>query len=204
MQAVEGNGRVSIDRYIQGLGERMALTSDGDLAAVVMAEEIRVQDGRIAQALRDVQLTSAARDVISKRVAVLRQALAQLRTENKGKDEVTKPVPSLTRDDLTPLDISVNTVTSRIEVADDGALLDGVVPLPKGPDGKEGFEVSGSVLDAEIRRLEGLQQGLDTEREVRMIDLNNLMNKRSNMIQWLSNVSKKHSETQAGIINNLR
>lgn len=204
MQAVEGNGRVSIDRFIEELGQRMTLTSEGDLAAVVMAEEIKVQDGRIAQALRDVRLSSSVRDLISKRVAVLRQELARLRTETKGKDEVRKPVPALSREDLTPLNISVDAAAGTFAVAREGKLLEGVKALKLGPDGEERFEVSGSVLDAEIRRLEGEQQGLDTDREVRMIDLNNLMSKRANMIQWLSNVSKKRSETQAGIINNLR
>jgi len=199
MQAVQNHGKVSLDQYVGELSRRTAMASDGDLAALVMTEEIKTLDQRTEQSLRDVRLTGLARDVISKRLAALRQEQARLRTETKGKDE-ERQVSKLSSEELAPLQITVNYETGRLEQSSGGELLKGVTAGP----GADKHQVSASVLDSEIRRLEGQQQALDTEREVRMIDLNNMMSKRSNMIQWLSNLTKKRSDTQAGIINNLR
>lgn len=204
MQPVDNRGRVTVDQYIADLGTRAAMASEGDLAAVVMAEEVKLQDQRIGQSLQDMRLTSAVRDRISKRVSALRTEQARLRSETKGKDEERKPVQNLTREELTPLNLTINYGTGAVEQAPGGALMKGAEAKGVDDKGREQFEVSAGAIDAEIRRLESEQQSLDTDREVRMIDLNNLMTKRGNMIQWLSNVSKKRSETQAGIINNLR
>ncbi|MBK6847020.1 MAG: hypothetical protein IPG96_05530 [Proteobacteria bacterium] len=199
MQAVQNHGKVSLDQYVGELSRRTAMASDGDLAALVMTEEIKALDQRTEQSLRDVRLTGLARDVISKRLASLRQEQARLRTETKGKDDERR-VSKLPSEELAPLQITVNYETGRLEQSSGGELLEGVKDGP----GAGEHQVNASVLDSEIRRLEGQQQALDTEREVRMIDLNNMMSKRSNMIQWLSNLTKKRSDTQAGIINNLR
>lgn len=63
---------------------------------------------------------------------------------------------------------------------------------------------TGNQIEGEIKRLELVAQQLDSEREMMMLKLNSDIGKRSNYIQWLSNMAKKGDDAMSGIVSNLR
>ncbi len=59
-------------------------------------------------------------------------------------------------------------------------------------------------IDSEVKRLEGEAQKLDQNREIKMIMLNQQLNKKEQAVTQLTNIIKKSHDTRSAIINNLK
>ena len=64
-------------------------------------------------------------------------------------------------------------------------------------------KVSVDTIDKEIKRLEDQLHQIDANREVRLITLNDMLNKKSNMVTQVTNLLKASHETSKAILRNL-
>ncbi len=64
--------------------------------------------------------------------------------------------------------------------------------------------VTADEIYAQIKKLEGEVQKIDSDKEIAMIQLNSNINKKGQYVEWLSNMLKKSNDTNTGVIANLK
>lgn len=229
-----GATTVSLDQFISSAEATSYLSSDLDIGFLVATEQVKHQDSQIRRMLGEMRMSSAAREMIGKRIEELRSAFSAYKNADGTNDDMKKSVgiSKLELESLEQLDIEFDykdqtaTATSlgmleskQTRTGDTQTVIGRAEDLLQpsdirrkvDPSGLVSIErpimepgVTGNTLDKEIKRLESSAQQMDSQREIAMIQLNSLISKRENMVQWLSNMEKKTNDTQAGIIGNLR
>jgi hypothetical protein len=66
------------------------------------------------------------------------------------------------------------------------------------------FYITVNDVNAEIERLKNQATTLDSDRDIRMISVNSLLNKKEQAVTQLTNIIKKDNDTKSAIINNLK
>lgn len=199
---------VSLENFLQSSS---LMGSGADLATIIYAMQIQQIDNDVAAGLREIQLVSKAREKIDERMAQLRD----LKDRIGGDDKSIKVREGLNDD------INVDKTNYKVDVDNNE-----IIPQSEGTLGKDatfrfdtgqkdalGFkievdvpcrEITSKEVDAEISRLEGLSHQLDSDREIKMIMLNQKLNKKEQAVTQLTNIIKKTHDTKSAIINNLK
>jgi len=207
-QAPRSTGPSPIDRLIAALHEQASLGADGDLASLLFAEQIRDHNTRIRTMLGQIKMISNGRESLTNEITRLRQLETELRAmkEQGGHDDDHRfAYPDASDGAPEALDKFEGVIWRKVPVPDERS---GTITLERKENGARigGDAVGLTIADvsAEIKRLEGFAQQLDSDREVRMIQLNSLISKKGNLVQLLSNLDKKKHDTEGAVISNLR
>lgn len=196
--------RTSLEDFIAGLSGSYLMGMDGDLAFIVMCEQIKDADRRIRGMMSEIRSVGAVRDAISKHIDRLRELENKMKRLNNDKDvnaahcwrwengdhhnELMTEYQDLRyRPDFATAPDGggiVRTVTkTRIGTTEVGACLDDIAK--------------------ELKYWETKAQELDQNREIKLVELNSLISKRANWIQLLSNMQKNEHDTEAGVISKI-
>lgn len=198
-------GLLSLDEFIASLSGSYLMGLESDLAFFVMCEQIRDADRRIRSMMNEIRQIAAVRDAVSQHVDRLREFENKLRRASDDQDvdpehcfrwdpgEHHIPVMDDFQDLRYRPRFDVDVEASRIEQTTTDAQI-----------GSTAVGVSLYDVQREIKHWETQCQQLDSNREIKLIELNSSICKRANVIELLSNMEKKKHESQRAVISNLR
>ena len=174
-----------LTKTISGLG------TGADLAFVVYAMQIRDMDKRVALSLQQIQHSSKLRDAIANRIGELRDLQAEV--EKTGKDGklcfgAKSRAPQ----------------KEEINLTREGAIQVEYGETMGSPNTYGLWTVSANEIDLRIKNLTAKVQKLDSDRELKMIMLNQMLNKKGQAVSQLTNLLKKSNDNRSNIINNMR
>jgi prefoldin subunit 5 len=213
------NQSQSLDGYLKLLADGDGL---GDLAFVILAMQIRKHDKAINDKIKNIQHLSNMKEAMGKKLDKLRQ-LKQLMESNTGLNHDGDGEVSLAElsasagigsghpsaDELKQIcdryglldsEFDVDPVTGT--VTETGTKLFGS-NVDVGKEG-DGFRLKTKQIDEAISRLTDKMQRLTSDTEIETIKLNDLISKKGQAVQLLSNIQKKENDTQQGIIANFK
>lgn len=186
---------------------------DEDLLFYIFASRARDLNQQVTQKIGQLEQSRQIRSAINQKLGLLRKVEDQLTksTTTKGDNEgETNPV-------MLPSQIGPQiggVYTSNPELLVEHTSVKGATFRY---DSKTGVEqVGGTDLlngDKEftlesvrygIKHLESELESMDSDRQIELIKVNQLLNKKSEATQMLSNMLKKRHDTQSALINNLR
>jgi hypothetical protein len=179
------------------------LGSGMDLAFIVFALQIQQMDRQVADAIVQIRVAGELREAISDRIGELRRARAAIEERGGAEQRVHLASAEIDGISLEKIDFFVTEGGAEVSAREGGELgtwkkrLEGFEPTRK-------LEISVADLDAEIKRLEGEAQQLDSDREIKMIMLNQQLNKKEQAVTQLSSIIKKSHDTRSAVIGNLR
>lgn len=186
--------------------------SSADLAFVVYAMQIQQLDSFIRSSLEEVRQIGKLREAINRRLAELRDWKAFIDEHGSGDGDAKK---------VTLLDHCDDPDKPQIAQVDFSIAEDGSVKATQGSalgvhstrfilddDGQihqhSYHEVSMADVDREISRLQGIAEGWDGDREIKMIMMNHQLNKKEQAVTLLSNFIKTAHDVESAIINSMR
>lgn len=161
------------------------LPSIDDVAFAVMALRLQSLDLEIAGRITTQQALIDLRKMVGNRLNELRQELAASGAEEAG-DQVR-----IAQNDK--FDYAV-----RDGKAVQSDSLDNI-PTTAG----DYHLATKRNVEAEIERLEGIQEGFNSDSEIAMMELNRCVNQRQAAVQMTTNILSADHQTRMGIINNI-
>lgn len=224
--AARGGAVTTIDQLLQ---QTSALGTGADLAFLIYAEQIRDMDAQVADALKQVQQRSKLRKALNKQAAALRRIKdaivdhdekdKQIHANNLEKyyckqkniswDSVKHDSAKLKSDPAYAKRrlkfLSEMRQHFGLEYRELGLDANGKI-VETGPEQSvvgKGGEITMQAVETRLEAIKDKCQSLDSDREIRMILLNQLLSRKSNAVSQLSSMIKKSHETQAGIINKM-
>jgi hypothetical protein len=168
------------------------LGSGADPALVIYAMLIRQKDEEVAAALDDVRQIHKVRDAINAELTRLKELRAEIIRDGNG-DGDKKSVTKMAYNDVTPQYSSSDFVPGPDGVEKkDGAPLGG---KDSRDDGHVSYTITLADVDKEINRLQNMGQSWDSDREIKMIGLNQSLNKKEQFVGVVTNILKSQHET---------
>jgi hypothetical protein len=172
----------------------------GDLALEVALLQIETLDGSIRERLDAMKQLNDVRRAYRERIAELNQFL-----HNGDPSAETVGVPMCREGSFDYRYDRTAGETGRggvVEIGNDH-------PAPEGDPATGAYQLVAvatrrSVVEAEIDRLQARLDGLSSDGEIGMIQLNQTLSRRNQVIQLTSNVLASVHQSAMGIINNLR
>lgn len=208
---------IAVDDYLSQLS---AVGGDYDLAFVILTNEMKQRDQDISKLIKSIEINNGLRDKISKRLDQLRDLKTVLNGKpgkDKGDDaemslqELNKHVSSVdafpdkkqqeaicAKYGLQEWEFKVDPTTGKVSETSKGY----IGASGKAPDAS--YRINSDMVEQQIQKLNGQLQRIDSSREIDMIKLNSLINKKSQAAQLLSNIMKKDSDTKSAVISNYR
>jgi hypothetical protein len=206
----------------------MNMGGGADLALTIYAMQIKKADQSVNDALKQIQQRSKLRDAISKQMAKHRNLLAKMQEVNdKLGDDKGHSREHLMNDHAKKLGVDITWDSDKYDndpkyrqtwdaVARDFQNEYGIFPEKFRLD--ENGQVQGTrqkdmlwkdkITDKEVETLINNDKDkvaeIDSDREIRMILLNQMLNQKGNMVNQLTNIIKKTHDTQQSVITNLR
>jgi hypothetical protein len=201
-------------------GSKLAalLGAGADLATVIFAMQIEQYDSLVRKGLDEIDQTRKLRDSISAAIDRLRGLKAFIATtgkENGGPDQQyvhwsTTPGAEKTNPGFDGYD----SLREIPRMPDFKQNADGSVTVVYGDklgheevcmdDGVTRHKICMADVDAAINKLQTKAQSLDSDREIKMIMLNQYLNKKEQATTQLTNIIKKTHDTRSAIIANLK
>jgi hypothetical protein len=189
------------------MSDLSALFGSGcDLAVVIFAMQIEQQDRNIANLLTQIDQIGKMRDAYNDRLDGLRKLKDIVVSTNGSTDHdadskatmgeiAAKAGDKLKELPLQKAEMSVDPNTGAVKWQETG---------PLGQLEEQTYMITAENIDAEIKRLEGQAQKLDSQREIKIIELNQQVNKKEQAVTQLTTLIKKANDTHMAIINNLK
>jgi hypothetical protein len=211
-------------------GGASLLGSGADLATIVFALQIQQMDKSIETEIKRIEDAGKVREAINGRM----QALRELRDLIRGIDAEYKDghvktlhvvehmiAKGMSPDLLKQMDFelqadgTLKTTTGKLLIGAESALdANGQFKNPAishhplayllPPELVITGVIQPEVVDSEIKRLESEAQKLDQNREIKMIMLNQELNKKEQAVTQLTNIIKKTHDTKSAVIANLK
>lgn len=208
-------GHTTLDQLVNTL---MCQGSGDDMAFVVFAMQIQKMNQGVTDELKNIQQTSKLRDAMSKDLAKLRDLKALIEKCRNGDDkdrantgtmikEHAKNVGCKPEDALESFKKTYPMFETAYSIDKNGSVVkqkvEGSAYLSKGVENGQ-YAIYTKDVEARIENLGDKMKKLDSNREIKMIMLNQLLNKKGNAVSQLTNMLKQAHNTDQAIINNLK
>jgi hypothetical protein len=205
----------TLDQLVNGM---QSLGTGADAAFLVYAMQIKKMDQNVTDALNNIQDTSSMRDAMSKDLAKLRELnnLVARHADGGGGCNISKVINDWAAKNCKPDDTyqqkSDQFWKAFPQLKGSNYSLDkngNAVRTPNGKgiarsDGDNGWTINTNDVKTAIDNLSDDIKKLDSNREIKMIMLNQMLNKKGNAISQLTNMIKQAHNNEQAIINNLK
>lgn len=210
-----------LDKWLQQLSSY----GDMDLAFVILAMQIQQREDEINTKIKDIQQTAKLKEAISKKIEKLRNLKTLLQGQLGRADDPDNPDNEaslkeinkhLNGVDAHPGAEELKKICDRYGLRESTFDLDPesgkVTETEKGLIGgnKEygkddgGYRINADMVENAIQKYTSELQRVSSDHEIQMIKLNDVINKKGQIVQLLSNTMKKEHDTQMAVINNYR
>jgi hypothetical protein len=217
-QLPQDNGSKPVD--INTLLARFGSCGGMDVEFIILSLEIKSKENEISNQLKTIQRRNKLKEAIGKKLDALRNLKTQLQGELGGGDktvsarELNKLVNNHdahpTEAEWKKINEQFGTLESTfVQDPDTGAVTEvGNTALGSnaqlGKEDKDDYRIDVDRVDTAIEKLNDLSQRVGSDNEIDMIKLKDLIDKKSQLIQLLSNINKKKNDTQASVIANFK
>jgi hypothetical protein len=224
-------GAVGNNKPVQTLEEYFGgaslLGSGADLAMVVFGLQIQQMENDVVDEIKKIEDAGKVREAMNDRMTQLRAVRDLIRgIDAKDKDGFVELHHLIEQMNAKGMDLgllqqmdfhmnadgSVEKKVGKPLIGAENAFDKDGKPIPllkvEIPTYGVFYNINGKIqpdaIDSEVKRLEGEAQKLDQNREIKMIMLNQQLNKKEQAVTQLTNIIKKTHDTRSAIINNLK
>lgn len=188
------------------------LSSGLDPSLLVYAMQIQQQDKFVLEQLAEIKQIGKLRDAINDQLTKLRELKGEIARSGSGQGDERYQVTGDDNDGkITTNELHDKLLHITKEFAPSS---DGGVSVKDGPTlggwvwhpgrGCNEWRISVVDVDKEINRLQGQAQALDSDRELKMIAMNQFLNKKEQSVSQLTNFLKKNHDTRSAVIANMK
>jgi hypothetical protein len=220
---VTANADANLTTIDQLLGSMNGMGTGADMAFVVYAMQIQKMNQTVSDSLKNIQYTSKLRDAMSKDLAKLRQLKSMIDRNRNNDPQDRANTEALVKDHAKSMGLNpenkehfdkaqrdfhntypMNERTYSLD-KDGGVVTQNSTTKHLSKDcGRDGWAIYSKDVEARIDNLSDQVKKLDSDREIKMIMLNQTLNKKGNAVSQLTNMIKQAHNTEQSIINNLK